>query len=70
MLETREVESVEIIWNWKSTTKSWKMLHDVMLTNPHSHNTYYVGNQIKEKVMKHEWKRSRNLYNILVANFE
>jgi hypothetical protein len=46
------------------------MLHDVMLNNLHSPNTYYAGNQIKEKVMKREWKRSRNLYKILVANFE
>jgi hypothetical protein len=43
------------------------MLHNVMLNNLHSPNTYYVGNHIKEKVMKREWKRSKIFYKILVA---
>ena len=46
------------------------MLHDVMLNNLHSPNTYYVGNHIKEKVIYRKWKSSRNLYKILVAKCE
>ena len=47
-------------------------MRDVMLINLHSSNTCYTYfvKQIKEKVMKREWKRSRNLYKSLVANFE
>ena len=46
------------------------MTHLKRINNLHSRNTYYVGNEIKEKLMKREWKHSRNLYKILVANCE
>jgi len=56
MLGMKEVEWVEIIWYWeRRTTRGLKILHDVMLNNLHSPNTYYVGNQTKDKVMKSEW---------------